>query len=231
MKRLLERLVREGSLPVESLAEIPRLPADVQKTRFDQIYDAVMYLAHPPYSQDVRVAILGESDPDPDVRIWRVVLPVEFGIYSLLLRAHSHPQAFARACDYVARRYVREHGKPPQTMHIQVRYVTESELRRHYKVRRVNRRRQARRRESESEFSTTDRQFYGLRSAALGSPRDPDYRVIRYMEKRDQEKLSASKRDRIVQRHSFVELETYRDSDLVLEDIRLANLGADDREE
>lgn len=230
VRKLLEDLVDSGSIPLQVLEEIPRLPGAVQKTRFDQIYDAVMFLAYPEYPEDVRQAILGPEDPDPSIRVWRVILPREFGLYNVMLRAPTYPLAFARACDYVTRRHVRERRTVPQDLHFQVKYVTESELRRHFKIRRVNKRRASKVRGDEQEFSLTDRQLYGVRRAALGPPDSPDHRVIHYIEKRDNEKLSQSRDGRKVLRVSSVELETYRSSRHVLADVRLVDLDPQDPE-
>jgi len=231
VRKLLEDLLDSGSIPLQVLEEIPRLPGAVQKTRFDQIYDAVMYLAYPEYPEDVRKAILGPEDPDPSIRVWRVILPREFGLYNVMIRASSYPLAFARACDYVSRRHVREKRSVPQGLHFQVKYVTESELRRHFKIRRVNKRKASKNRGDEKEFALTDRQLYGVRRAALGPSDSPDHRVIHYIEKRDNERLSQVRDGRKVLRVSSVELETYRSSRHILQDVRLANLGPEDPEE
>lgn len=225
IRGLLEKLLSEKSIPIELLEDIPSSSSIVGKNRIDQLIDAVLFLAYPNYSEDLEDVILGEGHNNPGIKLWRVILPPEYKIYSLLIRANSYQQAFARAADYVCRRYILTHGRPPVDIHIQIKYFSESEARVHYAVRRVNRRRASKLRAEKNfgkygSMKVSDKQLYGARMAGLGSPSDPDYRTIRYIAHTDQIRMNKVEEGR-QQRISQVELETFVDTAAVPEDVKI----------
>jgi hypothetical protein len=197
-------VVRNNAVPVSLLEYLPVPAAEAGKTRFDQLYDAAMALVFPGYTKATLERLLGPS-PRAGVRIWRVVLPERFQMSHVLVRAEGYPQAFALGCDYACRMSLRLYGKIPVDMTIRVMYMGERALRRYLDLRWANR--TARRRKFKTEGrEVSPRQLRGARLCALGSPRSPHYSVARYCEKKDLDRVRASKglvRDSAVESESF----------------------------
>ncbi len=204
---MLTGLVKNNSFPIELLDSVLVPPASIGKTRFDQIYDAVMSLVFPEYRENTIARLLGPA-PESGIKIWRAMFPERFGITHVLIRATSYQEAFAFACDYACRLSLHVYNKIPTDLSIRVMFMSEGALRRHLSLREVNRRKKRRDLKLEAR-EYTSKQLNGARIAAAGSPRDPKYSIFRYMEKKDLRRITeAGGPSRI----SSIESETYKPS-------------------
>ena len=201
----LSELVKNRSIPIGLLEYLPAPSKEIGKTRFDQLYDAAIALVFPEYTKSTIERLLGPS-PDPNIKIWRVVLPDRYQITHVLIRAESYAQAFALGCDYTCRMSLRLYGKIPLDMTIRVMYMGERALRRYLDMRWANR--TARRRKFKQEGrEVSPKQLRGARLCALGSPRSPYYSIARYCEQKDLNRIRLSKN---LARESAVESESFR---------------------
>jgi hypothetical protein len=189
LTQLLTELVINNVLPIDLTDEIPIEPEKAGKSRFDQIYDAVMDLAFPGYGKNTVERLTGTSDGLTDkTKIWRIILPEKFKVPHVLIRADSYQEAFGKACDYVCRISLRIHGKIPSDLQIRVIFVSEKAIRRHLKVRWANRLNKRKRLNLVGrEF--TPKEIEGAKFAALGDPKDGKYRIAKYMEEKDLKKI------------------------------------------
>jgi hypothetical protein len=181
---MLKDLIDNNSIPAELLDFIPLNSGLTGKTRFDQLYDASMYLAFPPYREDTLKRMLGE-DPDPELKVWRVVLPEKFQVAHVIIRAASYQDAFALACDYACRVSLRLYRKIPVDLTIRVMFMGEKALRRHLGLRWANRIKKRKQLQLEGrEYSM--RQVNGARLAAIGHHNnDPRRSIAKYADVRD----------------------------------------------
>jgi len=187
-REVLTELIKNNAIHYSILEEIPIHPAKSGKTKFDQIFDAAQKLAFPDYKINTLRRLVGESI-DPDMKIWRVILHESFGMASVLIRANSYQDAFALACDYALRISLRLFKKIPSDISIRVMFVSERSLRRHLKVRELNRYHKRKEFKLEGrEF--TFKQLAGARIFALGHfKNDPRRSLARYVEKKDLDKI------------------------------------------
>jgi len=202
---MLNEVVKNNILPLDLLDYIPLKAKEAQKTRFDQLYDAVMCLAFPEYKENTLERLLGASSKSL-TKIWRVIIPDKYKISSVLIRADSYPQAFARACDYTCRVSLRIHQRIPNDLTIRVVFMSEKALRRHLDIRWANRVKKRKQLQLEGrEF--TSKQINGARLIALGDPNDSYHQIIKYSESKDLQRIrESSNKIRI----SEVESEAYK---------------------
>lgn len=202
---MLQELISNHALPLSLLDHIPAPPEQVGKTRFDQIFDAAMFLVFPGYEPETLQKLLG-PDHDPNVKIWRVMFPPKFGLSHVLIRATSLQQAFALGCDYACRMSLRLDRKIPVDLTLRISFVSERAVRRALQLRWFNK--VARRNKLKlvgRVFSS--KEVTGARLVALGRPDRSPYAIFRYAEARDLRKIL---RERDEMRLSSVESEIFR---------------------
>lgn len=187
-REVLQELVKNNAIHYSILEDIPIHPAKAGKTKFDQIYDAAQKLAFPDYKLNTLKRLVGDNI-DPDMKIWRVILPESLGIASVLIRANSYQDAFALACDYACRVSLRLFKKIPSDLSIRVMFMSERSLRRHLKVRELNKYNKRKTLKLEGrEF--TFKQLAGARIFALGHFKNDHRRSLaRYVEKKDLDRI------------------------------------------
>lgn len=205
-RALLAKILDSNALPVEVLESVPVPALQAGKTRFDQIFDALMHVAFPAYREETLAKLLGPGAPTgQDVKIWRVIVPPQFKVAHVLIRATSMQEAFALGCDYACRMSVRLHGRVPADLTIRVQFTSEKALRRLLGLRWANR--VIKRRTFQLVGRVfTKREVAGAKSAALGHPDQRLYPLARYADARDMKRLLAQK-DLPVLRVSSVEQE------------------------
>lgn len=222
VRPILRSLVYGNAVPMEILESIPQPAKEVGKTRFDQLYDACMYLAFPGYHERTMEKLLGPGfGVDSELKIWRAAFPDKFGISHVVLRAKSYQEAFALACDYACRMSLKISGKIPGDLTIRVMFVSEKAVRKMLNLRwanRVNRRRKFQR----IGRVYSPKEILGARIVALGRPDNPSTKVFRYAETRDLVKILKAKG---LVRVSAVEAEVRRKDKFgtVVEQIILGN--------
>lgn len=206
VRAMLSELVKNHAIPLEILEYIPVPPEEAGKTRFDQLYDAAMFLVFPGYKQETLKKLLGPTFADrKNTKIWRAMFPTKFGLSHVLFRASTFQEAFALACDYACRMSVRLYRKIPVDLTVRVQFVSERAVRRVLDIRWANR--MSRRKKLKLVGRTyTPKEVYGSRLAALGRPSDEDYAVAKYVEARDLRKIL---RERDTVRVSSVENESF----------------------
>ena len=206
-RSLFHELITNNSIPIELLDHIPKRAFDAEKTRFDQIYDAALYLVFPRYRHETLEKLVGpRAEEKPKTKIWRVMIPKKFGISHVLIRAESFQEAFALGCDYVCRISLRLCGKIPTDLTIRVQFVSEKALRRFLDMRWANRVKKRKQLQLVGrEFSP--KELTGARLAALGNPRQPQYSIAKYAENKDLKRLLSKKN---IVRESSIEVETFR---------------------
>jgi hypothetical protein len=202
----LYKMIIKYKLPVEKLDEVPDTAIEIGKSRFDQIYDMCSYLAFPPYKEKT---VMGFMGPDVEgealnTKIWRCYFNEELEIQSVLIRATSFQEAFAKASDYGARVYLKLNKIVPRDMTIRVVYVTNTEVVTINNIRRMNRNK-TRKLKGLKEAEKIDRHENGIVVAALSHQNNPEYSIYKYIEKKDLKDLAL----RGIRRISFVEAETY----------------------
>lgn len=210
VRTMLRELVENNAIPLDLLEWVPAPPAKAGKTRFDQVYDAAMYLAFPGYREETLGRLLGPTAKDrPRTKIWRAMFPPKFRLSHVLLRASSFQEAFALGCDYACRMSVRLYRKVPVDLTLRIQFVSEKAVRRMLEMRWANR---VKRRKQLQLVGRqyTPKEVVGARLVALGDPEKPEYSVAKYAEARDLRKI-LRERDRA--RVSSVETETFRPQD------------------
>lgn len=186
-RTLLGDLVNNSVIPLNLLLDLPIPAVDANKSRFDQIYDAVMTIAFPNYNQSTLKKMLGfwaEDKEKANVKIWRAVFPEKYEISHVLIRATSYQEAFGRACDYACRVSLRMYHKIPADLTIRVMFVSERAMRRKLRLRWENRLIKRFKNQFEAR-KFTPKEIAGARQAGLGSPKQPQYATARYAEWRD----------------------------------------------
>jgi hypothetical protein len=164
-----------------------------------------MHLTFPEYKESTLERLLGVPTKSP-TKIWRVVIPDKYEVSSVLIRADSYPQAFARACDYACRMSLRIHQRIPNDLTIRVVFMSEKALRRYLDIRWANRVKKRKQFQLEGrEF--TSKQINGARLVALGDPNDPYHQIIKYSELKDLQRIRESSNK---VRVSEVESEAYK---------------------
>lgn len=210
-----EDLVRNNTLPLEILEFIPAPVEQTAKTRFDQLYDAVMELAFPGYREETLKKLLGpDAEIAPKVKIWRIMFPKKFNLSHVLIRANSFQQAFALGCDYACRMSLKVHKCIPHDLTIRVQFVSEKSVRRMLDMRwanRVKRRKQLQLVGRKYSY----KEILGARNAAIGDPSQPEYSIFKYAESRDIRKVLSYHDSHKI---SSVETETFRPEENIEED-------------
>lgn len=205
LEAMLLELVTRGVMPLKLLEELPVPPEEVGKTRFDQIYDAVMALVFPGYEEDTLERLLG-PDHGTGVKIWRVMFPPKFGLTHVLVRATTFQQAFALGCDYACRMSLKTERSIPTDLTIRVAFVSERSVRRMLQLRWYNK---AAKRDKLKLVGRTysSKEVTGARICALGRPDHSAFSIFKYVEARDLRKIL---RERDEMRVSAVETELFR---------------------
>lgn len=205
-RALLNQILDSNALPVEVLESVPVPALQGGKTRFDQVFDALMHVAFPSYREETLAKLLGPGAPTgPEVKIWRVIIPPQFKVAHVLIRASSMQEAFGLGCDYACRMSVRLHGRIPADLTVRIQFVSEKAVRRMLGLRWANR--VIKRRTFQLVGRVfTKKEIAGAKSFALGHPDQRLYPVARYAEARDLKRLLAQK-DLPVLRVSSVEHE------------------------
>lgn len=190
---LLTEMVRNYTIPASLLSDVPKQPGDIGKTRFDQLYDASMELAFPGYSKQVIDELFGDGNANPFIRIWRVIIPQEYGIANVLIRAETYQDAFALACDYVCRTHLRIHGKIPSDISIRVMFMSDGSMRRFLSFRVANKM-NGRKKYNLIGRELSLKQMYGARMFALGHLRNnPRRSLAKYVENKEMTRLKNTK--------------------------------------
>lgn len=202
---LLRELVTNQTIPLDLLESIPVRAQDAGKTRFDQLYDAAISLVFPSYRKDTLERLLGPNY-EKATKIWRVIIPAKFGISHVLIRADSFEHAFARACDYACRMSLRKFQKVPVDLTLRVMFMGERALRRYLDMRWASRTLKRKQLKLVGR-DITPKQLNGARLAALGTPKQPHYKIVRYSEMKDLQRVRESKG---MVRESAVENESFR---------------------
>ena len=205
---MLREFIKNNVLDMELLEHIPMPPAEVGKSRFDQLYSAALALAFPGYREETLERLLGPTFADrPGTKIWRCIFPEKFGLTHVLIRACSFQEAFALAADYSCRLSLRMYRRIPVDLTIRVLFVSEKALRRQLDMRWANRVKKRKQLQMEGrEF--TSKEVTGARLAALGHNLQHCYDIFHYAEARDLRKI-LKQRSKI--RVSSVETETFQD--------------------
>lgn len=186
LRTLLESMVKNHAIPIELLEHIPVPPQEAGKTRFDQLYDAAMALVFPGYTETVLEKLLGPMPPQGlrGTRIWRALFPPRFGVESVLLRARTFQEAFAKACDWACRVSLRSRGQVPVDLTVRVMFMSERALRRYLDVKWANKN-VLRRKKKLVGREVSARQMNGARICALGHKSDPQRTIAHYAERKD----------------------------------------------
>ncbi len=184
-RALLTDIITKNQAPLELLNEVPDDARRIGKTRFDQIYDALINIAFPPYSTSVLKLLLGTAE-NKEVRVWRVSLPERYKVGNTLIRAYSYQDAYALACDYACRIHLRLFHEIPKDLTIRVQYMSNTALAKFLRARHLirNHKSQVYRSGLSREFTPT--QVLGARTAALGhSHQDPQRKLAIYIDNKD----------------------------------------------
>jgi hypothetical protein len=208
---LLRAMLLNTAIPIDLQDSVPASPAEIGKTRFDQLFDAAMNVAFPSYRPETLKRLLGpQASMTEQTKIWRVILPPRFKLAHVLIRADSFQEAFALACDYACRATLRVFGKVPADLTVRIMLVTEKAIRRRLDMRwanRVNKRRQL----QLVGRMYSPKEVQGARLAAIGYPSSPHFRLARYVEKKDLGRILKSKG---LVRMSSVESEVFEHEDV-----------------
>lgn len=190
---LLKKMITSNAVPIELFEGIPLEPGAVGKTRFDQIYDASMYLAFPGYRKTTLKKLLGPGIHfGPDTKIWRAIFPEKFGVSHVIIRAPTYQRAFALACDYACRMSLRSFGNIPPDLTIRVIFMTEKAIRRMLHLRWANRVIKRRKLQLIGRVYSHN-EVMGAKYAALGNPKEPEHSIAKYVEGKDLERIMSMK--------------------------------------
>lgn len=188
---LLMDMMRNNAFPEDLLGQVPVPAREVDKTRFDQLYDAASFLAFPGYTEGVLEMLLGPGG-EPGTKVWRVMLPAKFGIRHCLIRASSFQEAFGLGCDYACRMSLRLFRKIPVDLTVRIQFVSDRALRRILSVRWRNRILKRDQLKVEGRTFTT-REVQGAALLALGRGGTAGYRLAWYSERKDLVSLRKAK--------------------------------------
>jgi hypothetical protein len=205
-KAMLGELVRNNVIPIDILDFIPEPVSKAKKSRFDQLYDAAMYLVFPQYRQETLNRLIGPSAKEnPGIKIWRVMLPDKFKLSHVLIRAATFQEAFSYGCDYACRMSLRLYQKIPSDLTIRIQFVSEKAIRRMLDMRWANRVKRRKQLQLEGR-EYTPRELMGARLAAIGNPKHANYSIAKYAENKD---LKTIRKRLSITRFSSVESETF----------------------
>lgn len=208
VREMLLELIENNVLNLDLIEYVPQPAKDIKKTRFDQLYDAAMYLVFPDYNITTLRRFLGAAcDENPHIKIWRCVFPQKLGLTNVLIRANSFQEAFAYATDYACRMNLRIYRKIPLDMTIRVQFVSERSMRRMVDIRWANKNKRRHQLKTEGrEF--TNKEMFGARLVAIGHKEQPGYNIFHYAEYRDLKRIFQHHK---LVRVSKVEKETFDD--------------------
>jgi hypothetical protein len=210
---MLAEMVGNDAIPIELLNYIPLPPYQVGKTKFDQVYDAALSVAFPPYDPDTVQKFQRVCDrQDLNTKIWKIMIPEKFQIANVLIRANSFKEAFALGSDYACRVALRINKRIPTDLTIRVRYMTDKSIRKYLAARRSNK--YSKRKKwgfVGHEFST--KEITGAIVYALGHPIHDEYKLASYAEHKD---LKNMRRVSGITRLSKIEVESYRNTNPVI---------------
>jgi hypothetical protein len=204
-REILTALVENNAIPAGLLTTVPQRSTKAGKTRFDQIFDACMFLAFPEYRPIVRDKAFGPIAP-PDMRLWRALFPKEYGLSHVVLRARSFQEAFALACDYACRLSLREKRRIPTDMSIRVQFMSDPSVARMLDIRHAVK--DLTRRASNlrgRRYSAKD--IIGARLVAIGRKDGNNYSIFKYAEDKDLKRIAELRAE---VRVSAVDIETFR---------------------
>lgn len=204
-REMLSALVENNAIPIELLETIPDRADTTGRTRMDQIYEACMFLALPRYRDSLREKVFGPEAKE-DMRLWRVMLPKEFGLSHVVVRAESFSEAFALGCDYACRSYLQMRRKVPEDLTIRVQYMSDARVSKMHQVRRAVRA-LGRKKGTLPGRKYTYKEIAGARLVAIGRKDSGSYSIFKYSEKKDLQRILE---ERDVMRVSSVETETFR---------------------
>jgi len=204
----LTALVENNAIPASLLTTVPRRASKAGATRFDQIYDVCMFLAFPDYAPKVHDTAFGPDAPE-DMKLWRVILPREYGLSHVIVRSQSFQQAFSLACDYACRLSLRERRRIPGDLTIRVQFMDNVVTSRMLDIRQAVKYRQRVLSGTKGrEFSAKD--IAGARLVAIGRREGKNYSIFKYMDNMDLRNLEEGLGRR---RLSAVDKETFRPAD------------------
>jgi len=205
-RAILEELIRNNVIPLDILDFVPKPVSKAGKSRFDQLYDAAMYLVFPKYRQETLSRLIGpDAEQKTQIKIWRVMLPEKFGISHVLIRAATFHEAFALGCDYACRMSLRLYQRIPTDLTIRIQFVSEKAIRRMLDLRWANRVKKRKQLQLEGR-EYTPKELVGARLAAVGTPKHANFSIAKYAENKD---LKTIRKRLGVIRSSAVESETF----------------------
>ncbi len=181
-REFINALLDQNAIPLELLKEVPGKPGIVQKTRFDQLYDACMFLAFPNYRPIVRAKAFG-PEPPADLKLWRALFPKDLGVTHVIVRACSFQEAFALACDYACRMTLREKRHIPTDLTVRVQFLGDKAASRMLDIRHAVRDR-TRRVGNHEGRAYSPKDILGARMVAIGL-KNGKYSIFKYVEERD----------------------------------------------
>lgn len=204
-REILRDLVKNNTIPPELLEAVPERADRVSKTRFDQLYDAAMFLAFPTYSEKALERLLGPVGPESkEVKIWRAMFPPKFGLTHVLIRASSFQEAFSLGCDYACRLSLMLYRKVPSDLTVRIQFVSDKGIRRILDVRNANKLNKRRKLQLVGRVHSY-KEVMGARAVALGPSGKGG--IARYAEASDLKRILRKKN---VVRVTSIETETFR---------------------
>lgn len=207
-KLLILEFIKNNTIPLDLIENIPLPAYESGKTMFDQLYDAASYLAFPGYRNETLERLVGPTAEESiNTKIWRVILPQSFGLSHVLIRANSYQHAFALGCDYACRMSLRLYGRIPVDLTIRIQFVSEKAIRRMLDMRWANRVKRRKQLQLGEGRIFTHKELTGAKLVALGKPEQPEYSIAKYTEAKD---LKNILRKFNIVRVSSVETETFR---------------------
>ena len=204
-REILTALVENNAIPANLLTTVPQRSTKAGKTRFDQIFDACMFLAFPEYRPIVRDKAFGPI-ASPDMRLWRALFPKEYGLSHVVLRARSFQEAFALACDYACRLSLREKHRIPTDMSIRVQFMADPHVARMLAIRNAVKDR-TRKASNLRGRRYSAKAVVGARLVAIGRKEGNNYSIFKYAEDKDLKRIAELRAE---VRVSAVEIETFR---------------------
>lgn len=204
-REILTALVENNAVPASLLTTVPQRSTKAGKTRFDQIFDACMFLAFPEYRPIVVDKAFGPT-ASPDMKLWRALFPKEYGLSHVVLRARSFQEAFALACDYACRLSLREKHRIPTDMSIRVQFMADISVARMLAIRKAVKDR-TRLASNLRGRRYSAKAVIGARLVAIGRKDGNNYSIFKYAEDKDLKRIAELRAE---VRVSAVEVETFR---------------------
>ena len=201
----LRGLLDQNALPLELLEDVPERLGKAGRTRFDQLYDACMFLAFPTYRGITNRKAFGPDAPG-DMRLWRAIYPRELGVTHVVLRARSFQEAFALACDYACRLTLRDQKRIPVDLTVRVMFIGDYAVSRMVAIRHAVRGRTRSNRQTGPGRTFSRKDILGARLVAIGRKDGDAYSIFRYVEDRELKILFSKKG---ITRVSAVDIETF----------------------